>query len=71
MSPQLCAFNSRLDTVDDRDVKPEDRSIKKNIMTYTQKKKKERYLMISVFRYENRERKKRPKFFGYNLPITL
>ena len=38
----MCAFNSRLDTVDDRDVKPEDRSIKKNIMTYTQKKKKER-----------------------------
>ena len=37
------AFNSRLDTVDDRDVEPEDRSIKKkNITTYSQKKKKER-----------------------------
>ena len=36
------AFNSRVDTVDDRDVEPEDRSIKKNIMTYSQKKKKER-----------------------------
>ena len=36
------AFNSRLDTVDDRDVEPEDRSIKKKILQLTVSKRKKR-----------------------------
>ena len=37
------AFNSRLDTVDDRDVEPEDRSIKKKYYNLqSEKEKRER-----------------------------
>ena len=36
------AFNSRLDKVDDRDVEPEDRSIKKKILQLTVRKRKKR-----------------------------